>query len=93
MRRQRRSFQRTLLSFIAIVLGILLAVMLSVTLYFQHLLDRVNYMEYDDSPAIAENLFIYSCRNPCREYTDCTENELQSNNYQSRANFDTWSQI
>lgn len=56
MRRQRRSFQRTLLSFIAIVLGILLAVMLSVTLYFQHLLDRVNYMEYDDSPAIAENL-------------------------------------
>ena len=56
MRRQRRSFQRTLLSFIAIVLGILLAIMLSVTLYFQHLLDRINYVEHDITFPIAENL-------------------------------------
>ena len=56
MRRQRRSFQRTLLSFIAIVLGILLAIMLSVTLYFRHLLDRINYVEQDITFPIAENL-------------------------------------
>lgn len=45
MQRQRRSFQRSLLSFIAIVLGILLAIMLSVTVYFQKMLDRVNYID------------------------------------------------
>jgi len=56
MQRQRRSFQRSLLSFIAVVLGILLAVMLSVTLYFQHLLNRINYIEHDTTFPLAENL-------------------------------------
>ena len=56
MKRQRRSFRHTLLSFIAIVLGILLAIMLSITLYFQHILDRVNYVEYDAALPQVENL-------------------------------------
>jgi len=56
MRRQPRSFQRTLLSFIAVILGILLAVMLSVTLYFQHILDRINYIESDTTFPLVENL-------------------------------------
>lgn len=56
MRRQSGSFQRTLLSFIALVLGILLTVMLSVTVYFQHLLDKVNYVEQETTVAILDNL-------------------------------------
>lgn len=56
MRRQRRSFQHTMLSFIAVVLGIALAVMLSVTLYFQHLLGRINYVENDTTIPLAEEL-------------------------------------
>ena len=56
MRRQPRSFQRTLLSFIAVVLGILLAVMLSVTVYFHHLLDRIQYLDHDISIPQVENL-------------------------------------
>lgn len=56
MRRQPGSFQRSLLSFIAVVLGILLAVMLSVTLYFQHMLNRINYIEHDVTLPLVENL-------------------------------------
>ena len=56
MPRQPGSFQRGLLRFIALVLGILLAVMLSVTVYFQHLLDRANYVEPHIGFPLGENL-------------------------------------
>lgn len=56
MRRQRRSFQRTLLSFIAVILGILLAIMLSVTVYFQKMLDGVNFIEHDQSAPLTDTL-------------------------------------
>ena len=56
MYRQSGSFQRTLLRFIALVLGILLAVMLSATMYFQHLLNGIHYVNDDTAASLLEDL-------------------------------------
>ena len=45
MSRRRRSLKRFALSVLCTVLGLVFAVMLSVTLYFQHLLQQINYVE------------------------------------------------
>lgn len=45
MARRSGSFQHRLLQFIALTLGILLAVMLSLTLYVQHMLDGIHYTQ------------------------------------------------
>ncbi len=48
MRRRSHSVKRAALSFLCIVLAIILTVMLSVTLYFRHLLGSINYIDPDD---------------------------------------------
>lgn len=56
MQRQPGAFQRALLRFIALVLGILLAVLLSVTIYVQKLLNDVHYVQAEPTLPSLENL-------------------------------------
>ena len=45
------------------------------------------------APAIAQDLLVHPCCNPGRKHADSTDDKLQSNDHQSWAHFDTWSQI
>lgn len=54
MSRRRTSFKRAMLSLLCIVLGIILAMMLSVTVYFQYLLNQINYVDPDDTATLSQ---------------------------------------
>lgn len=54
MSRRRTSFKRAALSLLCVVLGLVLAMMLSVTVYFQHLLNQINYVDPNDAPQLSQ---------------------------------------
>ena len=54
MKRKRTSFKRAAMKFLCTVLGILLVLMLSVTLYFQHLLGKINYIDPDETYILSQ---------------------------------------
>ena len=54
MSRRHNSLKRAALSFLCIVLAVILTAMLSVTLYFQHLLKQINYVEHDETPTLSQ---------------------------------------
>ena len=54
MSRKRTSVKRAALSFLCIVLAIILTAMLSVTLYFRHLLNQINYVDPNDTVTLSQ---------------------------------------
>lgn len=54
MSRKRTSAKRIAMTMLCVVLGFILAVMLSVTLYFQHLLRQINYVDPEDSYTLSQ---------------------------------------
>lgn len=54
MRKKRSSFKRAALKFLCTLLGIILVLMLSITVYFQHLLGQINYIDPDDTPTLSQ---------------------------------------
>ena len=54
MKKQSPSHRRGRLILLCIVLGLILAVMLGGTLYFQHLLNRINYVDPNTAPTLSQ---------------------------------------
>ena len=50
-----KSFKRAALKFLCTVLGLVLAVMLGATLYFNHLLDRIHYINPDETFTLSQD--------------------------------------
>lgn len=78
MSRKRNSVKRAALSFLCIVLAIILTAMLSVTLYFRHLLAQINYVDPDDTVTLSqEELDAYLAEE--QEDSDSTAPSMDAN--------------
>lgn len=53
-RRKKKSAARAALSMLCVMLGLILVLMLGATVYFQHLLGSINYVDPDSTPTLSQ---------------------------------------